>query len=777
MSSIIAARSSDDTTLINPGDPEYLNSGVAGINWKTKLLPVKIGSPAEFIADVPPPQWDAMLKALEYVVIKKNQGLNIIAVNMSLSFDEQGDLTSPVPDVFAQKFWDLRYIHGILPIGGAGNSRIIYENGEPDGVRGYPVYPCRDPSVFCASCVGYHHQIVSYAQYGDEVDGDYDYENVDLCAFGADTGSCGINYDPYGSGTCSDTPFGDIRFPGMMVASSETTHRPGWSVCGTVDSECSPGSFCDQGVYGVAPGDTTTLGDLKHVWGPSAFMTSGTTAQLSGLAGLVAAAFPEFGPDEIEAKIIAAADNIDAANPGITPGDLGAGVTNAWKAVTRWGETPASDLWSGEVWISGDITIPVGAQLIIAAGTTVHIAADDVTAAGSDHTRTEIIVDGTLTCLGTALNPITFDVIADTLTDEWGPIRLRGTGENPVVQLEHCQFQNMSSLMVIDNSAGESTVTISDCTAATSSHGVTLSPLGVNHNLTIQALELTCTTPGTATGIRVLPQAQTNPMVTIGNGTVVDGYFVGMDIDTGDQTTIGDVAINNSLNTGVQLASTGSSLNITGPIEINDTQNTGSIFQGDISSVGNLTVNGTGAVGIFHNTDIATHYQNIELNNCGLWAFYALSPVAGTLVESTVIDSCAVDGLRAAGGGITLGDGVVISNSTQHAVYLDNVNTVIHDVAITNANGAIDIVNGAHAVISDSLIEYCYTAVSALATGTATLSQGGTHFNSITRYYISNFNTTYTINAMSNCYDSSATPSVRKFTGSGPITYLPGYCE
>ncbi len=346
-----------------------------------------------------------------------------------------------------------------------------------------------------------------------------------------------------------------------------------------------------------------------------------------------------------------------------------------------------------------------------------------------------------------------------------------------MVQLEHCQFQKMSSLLVIDSSAGESTVTISDCTAATSSHGVTLSSVGVHHNLTIQNLELTSTTSGTTTGIRILPQAQTNPVVTIGGGTIVDGYYIGLDIDTGDQTTIGDVTINNSLNTGVQLASTGSSPSITGPMVINDTHNVGCLIQGNISSVGNLTVNGTETIGIFHNTGIATHYQNIELNDCGLWAFYALSPVAGTLVESTVIDSCAVDGFRAAGGAITLGDGVVISNSTQHAVYLDNVSAVIHDISITNANSAIDIVNGAHAVISDSLIEYCYTAVSALATGTAALNQGGTHFNNITRFYISNFNTPYTINAMSNCYDSSATPSVRKFTGSGPITYLPGYCE
>ncbi len=128
--------------------------------------------------------------------------------------------------------------------------------------------------------------------------------------------------------------------------------------------------------------------------GPSPFLSSGASAQLSGLVGLVAAAFPDYGPDEIEEKILAAVDDVYHANPNALPDSLGAGVTNAWKAVTRWGSLSSTETWSNEVWISGDITIPEGMTLTIAPGTTVHIAADDATTSGLDVSRTEIIVDG-----------------------------------------------------------------------------------------------------------------------------------------------------------------------------------------------------------------------------------------------------------------------------------------------------------------------------------------------------------------------------------------------
>lgn len=62
MASIIAAKTSDDSTQIDPDDPQ---TGIAGINWQTKLLPIKIGNQTEHRADVPDSLWSAMLEALD----------------------------------------------------------------------------------------------------------------------------------------------------------------------------------------------------------------------------------------------------------------------------------------------------------------------------------------------------------------------------------------------------------------------------------------------------------------------------------------------------------------------------------------------------------------------------------------------------------------------------------------------------------------------------------------------------------------------------------------
>ncbi len=217
MSSIISAQSSESDSL-----------GLAGINWKTKLLPVKIGNQIESRIDVPDSLWASMLKALEYVAIRKSQGLNIIALNMSLTFDGIGNLSvnEDLRFLFDDVFDDLRSIYGILPVGAAGNFRRdeIY----------FPIYPCRNEDVFCATCVGYYHQQFDYSQY---LDNDFTgglplgQENVDLCAFGAVDNDCGVNLDPYDEDItkCIATPAGD-RFMGQMMGGLLGDHPPSWMV-------------------------------------------------------------------------------------------------------------------------------------------------------------------------------------------------------------------------------------------------------------------------------------------------------------------------------------------------------------------------------------------------------------------------------------------------------------------------------------------------------------------------------------------------------------------
>jgi len=58
---------------------------------------------------------------------------------------------------------------------------------------------------------------------------------------------------------------------------------------------------------------------------------------------------------------------------------------------------PGDTTWSGEVLVTGDVTVPAGSTLTIEPGTTVRFAAlSDNTAGGQDPERGELIVHGSL---------------------------------------------------------------------------------------------------------------------------------------------------------------------------------------------------------------------------------------------------------------------------------------------------------------------------------------------------------------------------------------------
>ncbi len=124
-----------------------------------------------------------------------------------------------------------------------------------------------------------------------------------------------------------------------------------------------------------------------------------------------------------------------------------------------------------------------------------------------------------------------------------------------------------------------------------------------------------------------------------------------------------------------------------------------------------------------------------------------------------------------------MGDGVSITESNQSGVYLSGADATIHDADISDADTAIEVVNGSDVAITDSVIEYSYLGVYVMGSDTAALNQGGSFFNHISGYYITNFNSSETIYANGNCFDMSTTPSSKKFAGIGPIIYLPGSCQ
>ena len=89
------------------------------------------------------------------------------------------------------------------------------------------------------------------------------------------------------------------------------------------------------------------------------------------------------------------------------------------------GETATNGLaWDGEVWVTGDVLVPEGKALTIAAGTTVHVVKLDANADGTGDI--DIVVDGDVVALGTADKPITVTELGGAKKPgSWGSLNAR----------------------------------------------------------------------------------------------------------------------------------------------------------------------------------------------------------------------------------------------------------------------------------------------------------------------------------------------------------------
>ncbi len=84
--------------------------------------------------------------------------------------------------------------------------------------------------------------------------------------------------------------------------------------------------------------------------------------------------------------------------------------------------------WDDQVALTGDVTVPAGVKLTLAAGTTVAFAPGDETGGGNDGLRSELIVEGTLDA---GAGDITFrssDEAGASSDGSWYGIRVAGTG-------------------------------------------------------------------------------------------------------------------------------------------------------------------------------------------------------------------------------------------------------------------------------------------------------------------------------------------------------------
>ncbi len=130
---------------------------------------------------------------------------------------------------------------------------------------------------------------------------------------------------------------------------------------------------------------------------------------------------------------------------------------------TPWsGELVGSSKWSGTILVTGDVTIPDGMDLTIAADTEIRFAANsDETGGGSDTARSELIVEGELVATASGIT-LGSSNTTDPSDEDWYGIRVKSGGEATltgvtVKDAKHCAEEESGGTLTM------SEVTLSNC--------------------------------------------------------------------------------------------------------------------------------------------------------------------------------------------------------------------------------------------------------------------------------------------------------------------------
>ena len=176
---------------------------------------------------------------------------------------------------------------------------------------------------------------------------------------------------------------------------------------------------------------------------------------------------PEDGPYTIRSRVIDKADQIE------TPGDS-VSITIDSNLPTTSGALTGDEAWSGEVAVTGDVTVPSGVTLTIEPGTVVRfLALSDDQSGGANSSRSELIVEGTLSAVGTAGSPIVFtSSSANPAKGDWYGIRVLINAANGAVTLSHCTVEYSSLGVDVQATTFSATVSITDSTIQHTQGGV-----------------------------------------------------------------------------------------------------------------------------------------------------------------------------------------------------------------------------------------------------------------------------------------------------------------
>lgn len=187
--------------------------------------------------------------------------------------------------------------------------------------------------------------------------------------------------------------------------------------------------------------------------------TSFAAPQVSGIAALIRSRFPGLRQDRVRSRIMRSAEYYWAPSDSFK---FGKGKVNAYRAITEWGKITDNRVWKlyaagdtkvesrdGVYYVSGDVVIEPGASLTIHPGTIRVAPVDpDIPNLGSDASRVEIIVKGTLNVLGTSSNPVVFESFTDSAPTEsdWVGIRFE-PGSKGILQ--HANIQHATQDVVV----------------------------------------------------------------------------------------------------------------------------------------------------------------------------------------------------------------------------------------------------------------------------------------------------------------------------------------
>ncbi len=204
--------------------------------------------------------------------------------------------------------------------------------------------------------------------------------------------------------------------------------------------------------------------------------TSFAAPQAAGVAALVRSRFPGLTQYQVKERIRRGAEYYWQSDP-IGTEKYGAGKLNAYRSLTEHGTLHGESNWTqntlpplfqngiwtgragsrdGKYYLSGDLVIAPNSTLTIDPGTLVLVAPDH-DHSGSDTTRVEIVVEGTLNAVGTSSDPIIFESFTDSApqADDWVGIEFR-PGSSAV--LKHVIIRNASQDIAVD----EFTISVAD---------------------------------------------------------------------------------------------------------------------------------------------------------------------------------------------------------------------------------------------------------------------------------------------------------------------------